>query len=56
MTRDGLISGMEEVAEHLDFVINVWGRYRDKSEERKEAELARTLINKIDKDYLHRNT
>ena len=46
---------MEEVGDHLDITIKVWGEYRQRSEERREAEAARELLAKLDRDYLHRN-
>lgn len=46
---------MEEVASHLDITLKVWGEYRQRSEERREAEAARELLARVDRDYLHRN-
>ena len=46
---------MEGVGGHLDITIKVWGEYRQRSEERREAEAARDLLARLDRDYLHRN-
>ena len=55
ITREDLMRSMEEVAGHLMMTVQIWGEYRVRSEERREAEAARELLAKIDKDYLHRN-
>ena len=55
ITREELMRRMEEVGGHLDLTINIWGEYRQRSEERREAEAARELLAKLDRDYLHRN-
>ena len=55
ITREELMRRMEEVGDHLDITIKVWGEYRQRSEERREAEAARELLAKLDRDYLHRN-
>ena len=54
MSRDSFISSMEEVVTHLEVVASVWGEARDMSEERRESELARIMLNKIDQEHLHR--
>ena len=46
---------MEEVAQHLLMVIQIWGPYRQRSAERLKAEHARTLLEMVDNKYLHRN-
>ena len=46
---------MEEVAQHLLMVIQIWGPYRQRSAERLKAEHARTLLEMVDDKYLHRN-
>ena len=55
ITREELMRRMEEVGSHLDITIKVWGEYRQRSEERREAEAARELLARLDRDYLHRN-
>ena len=55
ITREELIRSMEEVESHLMMTVKIWGGYRTRSEERLEAEAARELLAKIDRDYLHRN-
>ena len=55
ITREELMTRMEEVGSHLDITLNVWGEYRQRSEERREAEAARELLARVDRDYLHRN-
>ncbi|QQP38228.1 Protein msta_ isoform Alike [Caligus rogercresseyi] len=49
------ITRMEEVADHLLLVINVWGKFRLRSDEQKVAGCARRLLERVDESYLHRN-
>ena len=50
-----MLTGMKEVLRHLDLVTMVWGQYRSRSDERRDAELARKLASKIDHDHFHQN-
>ena len=54
-SAEELRKNMEDVAEHLLMVIQVWGLCRKRSEERLKAEHARNLLVQVDDKYLHRN-
>ena len=45
---------MEDVAEHLLTVIQIWGPYRKASTERLRAENARAVLEMVDNMYLHK--
>ena len=55
ITREELISRMEEVARHLLIVIQIWGPFRRRSTEWMIAEKARTLLGNVDEKYLHKD-
>ena len=55
ITKDSFMSTLREVMKHLNMVIQVWGQYRTKSEEKKESEVAHKLAVKINQDHLHQN-
>ena len=46
---------MEEVAQHLLLVIQIWGPYRKRSTERLTAEKAKDFLEMVDEKYLHRS-
>ena len=69
ISRSELVSSMEEVGRHLELVTRVWGGYRwdnlmvsvhctalcrPRSDEWTQAQLAASLMAKVDQDYLHR--
>ena len=55
ITGEELVRRMEEVANHLLIVIQIWGPFRRRSSEWIVAEKARTLLEKVDEKYLHRD-
>ena len=46
---------MEEVAQHLLLVVQIWGPYRKRSSERRTAEKSEDFLEMVDEKYLHRN-
>merc|ERR1712142_538614 len=46
---------MEEVAQHLLLVIQIWGPYRRRSQERLIAEKAKEFLEMVDEKYLHKH-
>ena len=54
VTKQELLTSMEEVTKHLLVVIQIWGPFRRRSSEWVVAEKARTLLEKIDEKYLQR--
>ena len=50
-----LIKTMEEVAQHLLLVVQIWGPYRKRSTERLTAEKAKDFLEMVDEKYLHRH-
>lgn len=55
ISEEELIKTMEEVANHLLLVIQIWGPFRQRSSERLAAEKAKSLLETVDAKYLHRN-
>jgi len=49
-----LMKTMEEVAQHLMLVIQIWGPFRKRSSERLTAEKAKEFLEMIDDKYLHK--
>ena len=54
-SAEELKKNMEDVAEHLLMVVQVWGLCRRRSDENMKAEDARDLLAQVDEKYLHRN-
>ena len=54
ITTTELKEVMEEVAEHLLLVIQIWGPFKKNSTERIIAEKARNLLKKVDVEYLQK--
>jgi len=50
-----LTNTMEEVAQQLLLVIQIWGPYRRRSQERIAAEKAKEFLEMVDEKYLHRH-
>jgi len=55
ISEEELTRTMEEVANHLLLVIQIWGPFRHRSSERLTAEKASSLLKTVDTKYLHKN-
>jgi len=55
ISEEELTRTMEEVANHLLLVIQIWGPFRHRSSERLTAEKASSLLETVDTKYLHKN-